>query len=470
MTFVFSIMAYKNLGTTDRQLIVQKKKSSWRVLHYFLYPILIALVINSFITGKQELNLPPIFDKKLSPYELYSQKLDAAEMYGVGIGKDWLEAGQKALQDSLVVDIPYQENGYVAKEEMRAVAYVMEMKDGEVLEVEMEVVSEKEVAVFLDLFRLREGRPHRFIAYADSGSTSLRYEIRDNGTYLLRVQSELMRSFEYTIKIQKQPQLAFPVQGKDASAVGSFWGAPRDGGRRKHKGIDIFAAKGTPVLAASEGVISRVRNGGLGGKTVWLRDNSRSQSLYYAHLDTQMVRRGDRVRIGDTLGLVGNTGNARYTPPHLHFGIYRSNRGAVDPYPHVFEPKHTLSKISDTYREQLNAWVQPKSSGTRFFANKSSSMLLDKGLPLKVLAINNKHYRVQHPNGLEGFVSNRDVMIDGAEHVRIDEETFLIERPYANAAVKTKVEEGKWVKVLGEYMEAKLVSIPPQGRVGWMLN
>src|SRR5690606_37952339 len=82
------------------------------------------------------------------------------------------------------------------------------------------------------------------------------------------------------------------------------------------------------------GRITSVKEGGLGGKTVWMRPEGRNISLYYAHLDSQSVSIGQRVAEGDTVGFVGNTGNARTTPPHLHFGIY-SMGGAVDPLPYV---------------------------------------------------------------------------------------------------------------------------------------
>ena len=132
--------------------------------------------------------------------------------------------------------------------------------------------------------------------------------------------------------------LHFPVAHRDETAIKSFWGDRRDGGRRKHKGNDVFAPKGTPLLAVADGRVTRVRNGGLGGKTVWLRDGEgRPYNYYYAHLDSQLVRPGQRVRRGDTLGTVGNTGNARTTPPHLHFGIYQPG-GARDPFPFLKNP------------------------------------------------------------------------------------------------------------------------------------
>jgi murein DD-endopeptidase MepM/ murein hydrolase activator NlpD len=120
------------------------------------------------------------------------------------------------------------------------------------------------------------------------------------------------------------------VVGKDDKAIQSFWGAPRDGGKRSHEGNDIFAPKGTNLLALTDGEITRLTNTGIGGKTVWLYDRERDLRYYYAHLDEQLVRKGQWVQRGDVVGTVGNTGNARTTPPHLHFGIY--DNGAIDPY------------------------------------------------------------------------------------------------------------------------------------------
>ena len=137
--------------------------------------------------------------------------------------------------------------------------------------------------------------------------------------------------------------LAFPVAGK-RSNIGSYWGASRGGGSRSHEGIDIFAKKGTPVVAVTNGtIVSRGRTP-KGGKVLWLKPAAHSWSAYYAHLDKWQVKDGQYVRKGQVIGTVGNTGNARHTPSHLHFGIY-SVRGPVNPLPYVkHSPKVAIQK------------------------------------------------------------------------------------------------------------------------------
>lgn len=133
--------------------------------------------------------------------------------------------------------------------------------------------------------------------------------------------------------------LPVPVQGVAARRLADTWGAARAGGRT-HQGIDIFARRGTPVLSATEGVVTRVGTNELGGQVVWVMGPGR-QMHYYAHLDGYAdIRRGQLVAPGDVLGFVGNTGNAKGTPPHLHYGIYATG-GALNPYPLLTAPAPT---------------------------------------------------------------------------------------------------------------------------------
>ncbi len=127
--------------------------------------------------------------------------------------------------------------------------------------------------------------------------------------------------------------LMMPVVGVRASDLYNSWGDSRDGGKRRHRGIDIFAKKGTPLVAVSDGIVSYIGVQPKGGNCLWLTTENGS-SFYYAHLDRWApgLYEGMPVASGDLLGFVGNTGNALTTPPHLHFGI-NSNDEMVNPYP-----------------------------------------------------------------------------------------------------------------------------------------
>lgn len=126
--------------------------------------------------------------------------------------------------------------------------------------------------------------------------------------------------------------LPVPVQGVAASRIADTFGAPR-GATRTHAGLDIFAPRGTPVLSTTRGVVVAVRESGLGGKQAWVTGPARERH-YYAHLDDwgQGLAVGDVVLPSQLLGIVGDTGNALGTPPHLHYGIYGAD-GAYDPLP-----------------------------------------------------------------------------------------------------------------------------------------
>jgi murein DD-endopeptidase MepM/ murein hydrolase activator NlpD len=128
-------------------------------------------------------------------------------------------------------------------------------------------------------------------------------------------------------------QLVVPVAGVQPERLSSSFGAPRSGGR-KHQGIDIFAHRGTPVLAAAPGRVIRVGHNQLGGRVVWVA-GAGARLYYYAHLNSFSVEEGETVAAGDELGHVGNSGNAATTPPHLHFEIHPIGRlfRAVDPAP-----------------------------------------------------------------------------------------------------------------------------------------
>jgi peptidoglycan LD-endopeptidase LytH len=152
--------------------------------------------------------------------------------------------------------------------------------------------------------------------------------------------------------------LHLPVVGVRANDLDDSWHASRDGGSRVHKGIDIFASRGTPVVAVADGIVSFIGDQRLGGHCVWLSTES-GTAFYYAHLDhwAPGLYEGMEVQTGDILGYVGNTGNAIHTPPHLHFAI-NQNDEMVNPYP-------LLSRAVPVQRAHLHTQLGGGTYGTR---------------------------------------------------------------------------------------------------------
>ncbi len=136
--------------------------------------------------------------------------------------------------------------------------------------------------------------------------------------------------------------LAVPVAGVPRKAIADSWNDARGGGLRAHHGTDIMAPGGTPVVAAAPGRIEKMFQSGLGGITLYVRSPDRRWTYYYAHLAGYAagIREGMAVKAGDTLGYVGDTGDAGAGNYHLHFGLTKMQPGErwyqgenVNPYP-----------------------------------------------------------------------------------------------------------------------------------------
>jgi peptidoglycan LD-endopeptidase LytH len=111
------------------------------------------------------------------------------------------------------------------------------------------------------------------------------------------------------------------------------WGAARSGGRT-HKGTDIMNPLGNKVHAIVDGVVSRQTYSSLGGVSLYLRGDDGNE-YYYAHLMRYVSRVGQRVKAGELIAINGQTGNARYTAPHVHFEVHPGGGAPVNPYPYV---------------------------------------------------------------------------------------------------------------------------------------
>lgn len=245
--------------------------------------------------------------------------------------KKWQQAYEFARQQPVLVELPLIMTARLQDSVPTALSYRFVVNKGQVLIAELDKTDESAL-LFAELWRYNkdDAKPN-LLQEIESTATLLELPVTENDTLTIVLQPGIGNRSLFRFRIYPQPGYLFPVAGKGNAAITSFWGADRDGGGRKHEGIDIVAKRGTPLVAVTDGRITSTGDRGLGGKQVWLRDAVFKKSVYYAHLDSIAARDGQQVKKGDTLGFVGNTGNAITTIPHLHFGVY-GNSGATDPY------------------------------------------------------------------------------------------------------------------------------------------
>jgi murein DD-endopeptidase MepM/ murein hydrolase activator NlpD len=341
-----------------------------------------------------------------TPREQYAEALRGAGLAGMGLFRRWTDAGDAALNAAPLLETPFEESGYLAPEQPDARAFRFAVRRGQRVTATFSLAGIQAGSLFADLFQLQDSAAPRRLESADSGAATLEAEIRRDGEVVLRLQPELLSGGRYQVRVHLSPTLGFPVGGAAQEAVRSRFGAQRDAGRRTHEGIDIFAPRGTPVLAAEAGVATWVGENRLGGTVIMIRDRERGEGHYYAHLDAQLVREGEPVARGDTIGLVGNTGNARTTPPHLHFGIYA--RGAVDPWPYVAAPD-TLPPPVAVRDAAYGGWIRAAQGGAPLAAAPRGDTLrtLEALTVARVIGGSGAWYRVRLPDGTEGYLPER---------------------------------------------------------------
>lgn len=391
--------------------------------------------------------------------EQYAGRITDAGLQSTAVGRSWFAAAEKALVRPLTITLPYRETGYFAAEKPDAAGYIFSVKRGELINVQLSIRPRGSFQLFTELWQSGTGdnRPS-LLTGTDTTSWLLQYEVKKDGRLVLRLQPELLRGGEYSVTISSGPTLAFPVPSNANSKIGSFWGDARDRGARKHEGIDIFGKFRTPVVAAADGYVNSVRENSLGGKVVFLQPDGKDYTLYYAHLDEQLVREGQRVARGEPVGLMGNTGNARNTVTHLHFGIYTAG-GAVDPLPFVNPQKATPAAITAPL-ELLRETVRNTTAASLRVTPAKAGMTLDK-LPsnqvMQVLAATGDWYKVVLPDTREGFIESSAVTDKIHRTLVLKNAAPLLDAPDSITAVKTTMPEGSSVNVLGGFGDYQFV-------------
>jgi len=411
----------------------------------------------------------------LTAHDAYDAALEDAGLAGTALVAQWREASQVSVTRPIVIDPPFREAILYPADAPMAVAYRVSLERGQALSAAIRVEPVDSAGVFLDIFRELPDGGLDLVASASEGSTWIEFEPRRGGTFVLRVQPELLRSVRVTLNVLRGATLAFPVLGGERRDIGSRFGADRDGGRRSHHGVDIFARRGTPVVAPTDARVSRVEETRLGGRVIWLRDSERRQSMYYAHLDRQLVEEGDRVQTGDTIGLVGNTGNARTTPPHLHFGIYARGEGPLDPFAFINPPPRVPPAVgSDSIwlgkRVRLRADARIDSRTAESHGSEPSGPIrLSRHTVFRIVGAHGNSVRALLPDGRMVIV--RDPSLESLEQP-IDQLVVrpgqpILSSPGGGALVVGEVEDVGELPVLGRYGSYRLIRPSPRLE-GWV--
>ena len=426
----------------------------------FCLPIMLLFVLLSCTPQKGGL-----FSGK-SAHEKYMDRISEAGLDQTELGKKWMQAASSSLSQPIPVSLPYKETGYLPADNPSASSYLFKARRGEIIQVRMTTIPGSGFLLFIELWEQEPGGQPAFIAEGDSSALRFSHESEKEGNYILRVQPELLRGMEYTLTISTTASLAFPVHSSGKPRMISFWGADRDGGARKHEGIDIVAPFRTPVIAAANGRVTRVQEGGLGGKVVFMRPEGKNYSLYYAHLDSQIATEGQAVKTGDILGLLGKTGNAERTTPHLHFGIYAAG-GAVDPLPFI-DHTRTEPKAITAPLEFVNKEVRTNGAVTIYTMPDPNSQSIKKTIPgqiMRVTGASRNFYKV-NLDGTSGYVLGTTVT--GAPLMKEKTKTItrLLDHPQVNAAAKTLIPANQEISIMGVHEDFYRVKYKDE--TGWV--
>jgi murein DD-endopeptidase MepM/ murein hydrolase activator NlpD len=463
---------FSPVGTTDRPRKRPALRTSVAVLALFL--AIGALGVALFFPG----GVGPEggfrgFFRETTPHEAYLMGLAETGLAATALGQEWMAAAEAAKVRPLPLDLPYLEEGFFAEEEPAALGYRFSLRRGQRLTVQVELDPAVDTRLFLDLFRLAPDtlRPPVHVYAPESGS-ELVFEPRRTDEYLLRIQPELLRGGRFRVTIRNDAALAFPVSDSGERDIGSFFGDPRDGGSRPHHGVDIFAPRGTPVVATSEASVRRVDTTNVGGRVIWLRDRRLGASVYYAHLNEILTQNGARVMPGDTIGTVGNTGNARTTPPHLHFGLYFSREGPYDPWDYLVQPSGEVEPV-EVALDEVGRWARVRGDGIHLRDGPTVGANILADLPrhtaVKVTGGVGSWYRVKLPDGTGGFVVG-DLTERVGEPLWLETvaETRSIQAaPLPGAPVMDQLPDGTDLPVLGTFGDFLYVR-GPSGRAGWV--
>jgi SH3-like domain-containing protein len=158
---------------------------------------------------------------------------------------------------------------------------------------------------------------------------------------------------------------------------------------------------------------------------------------------------------------MGNTGNAKSTSPHLHFGIYTFG-GAIDPLPFVNREIRTPAKITAPLKS-IYSWVRNNKAVKVYTApaiDAATLVSIEPNMIMKVESATADWYKVSLPGGETGFIASGNVVqaTTPIRKVTLKRPNALLDAPIADAARKTTVGAGQQLNVLGAYKNFFYVS------------
>lgn len=396
----------------------------------------------------------------LSPHDAYYSALLRENLKATA--ERWRMAAEESLATPLRISLPYSERRLLEADYLQPITFTFDRKMDELIQINIFLSINTRAEIFVDVFYIKDTttEPMRIGSMA-AKEQQLKIAAGHTGQYLVRIQPSHAAQGLMDITITSPLRYGFPVDTERENAVQSLFGVERDGGTRQHEGIDIFAPRGTPVIAAEAGQVSRVGDTPRGGKNVWVRGDQRS--FYYAHLDSIAVSPGDRIMRGEIIGTVGNTGNAVTTSPHLHFGIYKFAQGAIDPLPLVGR-----KKSANTYAPPLTELAPRWLSITTEKANLRSGPSLKttavaslmRAELVQVDSIAGDWLRVTTGNGTKGFIARNLTKTPSESILTLAENYAAFYLPDDTAPVVGNFSAGDKLPTLGKFGNFLWIKIP----------
>ena len=402
-----------------------------------------------------------------SPHEKHAENMVAEGL--LQEASRWESSARYALNFPIGTSLPYAERRILDVDTFnRATAFEIALSQEQRINIVTLPSRNSRAPVFIDIFEKGVGdAKFKRLASKENHESSLQFDAPRKGSYFVRIQPGYQAKGLVDITIASQPRFPFPVENYSAKAVQSFFGASRDAGKRKHKGIDIFAKRGTPVLSVSSGRVYKAADTPRGGLNVWVRHEG--YSFYYAHLDRIDVKQGQTLKVGQQLGTVGNSGNARTTRPHLHFGIYKGFRGAIDPFPLV-DNSHEFVERDIKKVTLVPRWLAVDTAvlNVREGPGTDSTILqkLKRHMLVQVEAMSGDWLRVATAEGFHGYVARHLMAKPEVTSWKADKPYHLVSEPYAQAPVLMDINEGEVLESFGGFGRFRMVRME-SGLTAW---